>query len=149
VSMRRVIQSPIHPALIKHAEMRGKSVENRIADAITRFAGSMRFVYVHVIWFSLWIIFRVEKFPFGLLTMIVSLEAIFLSTFLLISQNRQDERRQLLADTEWKLVQKQQKENQIEIKQNEQLLGLSQQILDLTRQIHGLSVRLGAPEGPE
>jgi len=132
-----------------HAEMRRASIQNRIADAITKFAGSMVFVYVHIVWFALWIGFRVEKFPFGLLTMMVSLEAIFLSTFLLISQNRQDERRQLLADSEWKLVQQQQKENELEIKQNEQLLGLSQQILELTQQIHGLSIRLGPTERPE
>ncbi len=68
--------------------------ETKLADSITRFAGSMSFVYLHVIWFSLWIIFAVQigdKFPFGLLTMIVSLEAIFLSAFILVSQNRQAE----------------------------------------------------------
>jgi hypothetical protein len=55
---------------------------NRVADAITAFAGSMLFVYVHVIWFGCWIGFGVEDYPFGLLTMIVSLRAIFLSTFM-------------------------------------------------------------------
>jgi len=128
--------------------MRRASIQNRIADAVTKFAGSMVFVYVHIVWFVLWIGFRVEKFPFGLLTMMVSLEAIFLSTFLLISQNRQDERRQLLADAEWKLVQEQQNENELEVKQNEELLDLSRQILELTRQIHGLSQRGGSPERP-
>ncbi|HYT77652.1 MAG TPA: DUF1003 domain-containing protein [Actinomycetota bacterium] len=139
---------PTHPALRRHAEMRRASIQNRIADAVTKFAGSMVFVYVHIVWFVLWIGFRVEKFPFGLLTMMVSLEAIFLSTFLLISQNRQDERRQLLADAEWKLVQEQQNENELEVKQNEELLDLSRQILELTRQIHGLSQRGGSPERP-
>lgn len=148
MSMRRVIHPPLHPALVKHSEMRRASVENRIADVITKFAGSMTFVYVHIVWFSLWIILRVEKFPFGLLTMLVSLEAIFLSTFVLISQNRQDERRQFLADSEWKLVQEQQKENQLEVRQNEQLLGLSKQILDLTREIHRISMNAG-PRGGE
>ncbi len=143
------VRIPAHPVLRLHAEMRRASIQNRIADAITKFAGSMVFVYGHIVWFALWIGFRVEKFPFGLLTMMVSLEAIFLSTFLLISQNRQDERRQLLADSEWKLVQQQQKENELEIKQNEQLLGLSQQILELTQQIHGLSIRLRPTERPE
>lgn len=147
MSMRRVIHPPLHPALLKHAEMRRVSVEDRIADVITRFAGSMTFVYVHVIWFSLWIILRVEKFPYGLLTMLVSLEAIFLSTFVLISQNRQDERRQVLADSEWKLVQEQEKENQREVEQNEQLLGLSKQILELTREIHRLSMSAGPGRG--
>lgn len=142
------VNEPIHPVLRRHSELRRMSIQNRIADAITRFAGSMAFVYVHVVWFTLWIGFRVEKFPFGLLTMMVSLEAIFLSTFLLISQNRQDERRQMLADAEWKLVQQQQNENEMEIKQNEELLGLSKQILELTREIHGLSLRIGPPGLP-
>jgi uncharacterized membrane protein len=60
-------------------------VQNRVADAITRFAGSMVFADVHVLWFGVWIGLRVEGYPFGLLTMIVSLEAIFLSTFILVS----------------------------------------------------------------
>ena len=93
----------------------------------------MVFVYLHVVWFAVWIVFRVEKFPFGLLTMIVSLEAIFLSTFVLISQNRADERRMLLADTEWHLV-------QAEGHQNEQLISISEQILQLTQAIHDLTV---------
>jgi len=148
MTVRSLTHPPIHPALLKHAEMRRASIENRIADIITRFAGSMTFVYVHILWFSLWIMLRVEKFPFGLLTMLVSLEAIFLSTFVLISQNRQDERRQLLADSEWKLVQEQQKENQRELEQNEQLLGLSKSILELTREIHSISMNAG-PRGRE
>ncbi len=74
----------------------------RIADAITRFSGTMTFVGLHILWFGAWIVYNVEapypfdRFPFGLLTLIVSLEAIFLSTFVLISQNegarRDDER---------------------------------------------------------
>ena len=92
---------PEHPALAAHAEERATSLQNRIADAITRFAGSMVFVYVHIVWFALWIGFRVEKFPFGLLTMIVSLEAIFLSTFVMISQNRGDAARQVFADHQY------------------------------------------------
>jgi uncharacterized membrane protein len=69
-------------------------VQNRIADRITAFAGSMTFVYSHIAWFGCWIGFGVENYPFGLLTMIVSLEAIFLSTFVMISQNRADAKRQ-------------------------------------------------------
>jgi uncharacterized membrane protein len=65
----------------------------------------MRFVYLHVIWFAAWIGFGVEPYPFGLLTMILSLEAIFLSTFVMISQNRADEKRQVLADHQWQMVQ--------------------------------------------
>jgi uncharacterized membrane protein len=65
----------------------------------------MQFVYLHVVWFGLWIGLRVERYPFGLLTMIVSLEAIFLSTFVMISQNRADEKRQVLADQQGRTVQ--------------------------------------------
>ena len=79
-----------NPALVEHARKRATSVQNRIADRITGFAGSMRFVYLHLVWFGLWIGLGVEGYPYGLLTMIVSLEAIFLSTFVLISQNRAD-----------------------------------------------------------
>jgi uncharacterized membrane protein len=118
-----------NPALVEHAKKRAESVQNRIADAITAFSGSMLFVYIHIIWFACWIGFRVEKYPFGLLTMIVSLEAIFLSTFVLISQNRADAKRQIIANLEWKTVQE-------EDKQNEELLQLSNQILDLTKEIH-------------
>src|SRR6266568_2594309 len=82
------LPEPIDPALVKHAEERAHEAQNKVADAITRFSGSMTFVYIHVIWFGAWIGFGVEKYPFGLLTMIVSLEAIFLSTFVMISQNR-------------------------------------------------------------
>jgi uncharacterized membrane protein len=126
---------PVNPALLKHAEERGKRLENRVADQITRFAGSMQFVYLHVVWFAAWIILGVEHYPFGLLTMIVSLEAIFLSTFVMISQNRADEKRQVLADHQWQTVQD-------EEQQNEQLLQLSNQILELTRAIHQMA---GAP----
>jgi uncharacterized membrane protein len=117
-----------NPALVQEARRRAESVENRVADRITAFAGSMTFVYVHIIWFSCWIGFRVEDYPFGLLTMIVSLEAIFLSTFILISQNRADAKRQVIADQQWQTVQK-------EDRQNEELLALSQRILELTTAI--------------
>jgi uncharacterized membrane protein len=118
-----------NPALVEHAEQRAKSVENRFADRVTAFSGSMRFVYIHVIWFTLWIALGVEAFPYGLLTMIVSLEAIFLSTFVMISQNRADEKRQVIANQAWTTVQD-------EDKQNEELLRLSRQILELTRELH-------------
>jgi uncharacterized membrane protein len=121
--------APLHPALVKHSEERSRSTQNRVADAITLFAGSMLFVYLHIVWFGAWITFGVERYPFGLLTMIVSLEAIFLSTFVMISQNRADERRQVLADNQWKIV-------QFEEAQNEQLIALSGQILELTQAIH-------------
>jgi uncharacterized membrane protein len=123
-----------HPGLAAHAEQRAQSLQARIADRITAFAGSMTFVYVHLVWFAIWIGSGVEKFPFGFLTMIVSLEAIFLSTFVMISQNRQDDARQAFADTEYQMVLK-------EKAQNEELLKLSQQILELTREVHKITVR--------
>ena len=89
---------PGSPALLQHVSERSKRRENRAADQITRFAGSMKFVYIHAIWFSLWIALGVEDYPFGLLTMIVSLEAIFLSTFVMIGQNRQAEFQRAKAD---------------------------------------------------
>jgi uncharacterized membrane protein len=118
-----------NPVLLEHAKQRAESVQNRIADQITAFAGSMWFVYIHIIWFASWIGFGVEKYPYGLLTMIVSLEAIFLSTFVMISQNRADAKRQVIANQQWQTVKE-------EDQQNEQLLELSNQILDLTRAIH-------------
>ncbi len=126
-------KTPIHPALLELGEERARSVQNRVADAITRFAGSMWFAYLHIAWFSIWIALRIERYPYGLLTMIVSLEAIFLSTFVMISQNRQDDARRHLADQEWRMVQS-------EELQNEQLLGISNQILDLTKAIHELTL---------
>jgi len=127
----RLVHLPIqaNPARVEHAEQRAQNVQNRIADRITTFAGSMRFVYIHIAWFGLWIGLGVEKYPFGLLTMIVSLEAIFLSTFVMISQNRADAKRQVIANLEWKTVRE-------EDKQNRELLNLSNQILELTKAIH-------------
>ena len=92
-----------NPALTVHRDRRAASATLRLADTITAFSGSMRFVALHIIWFGAWIIVNLavlhfDPFPFGLLTMLVSLEAIFLSTFVLISQNRYEERQQLVVD---------------------------------------------------
>ena len=87
-----------------------RRVQDRTADSITGVAGSMRFVYLHMIWFGAWIALNVgltgfnhefDKYPFGLLTMIVSLEAIFLSTFVMISQNRQAARSDLRSQLDF------------------------------------------------
>jgi len=118
-----------NPALAEHLRQRRASLENRIADRITGFAGSMRFVYIHVLWFGLWIGLGIAAYPYGLLTMIVSLEAIFLSTFVMISQNRADARRQVVVDQQWQRV-------QLEDRQNRELLDLSNQILALTKDVH-------------
>ncbi len=101
------IMSPLDPkkeAQIKQEEKSLRrqihSVEGRLADTITGFSGSIYFVYFHIIWFTLWVLVNqgvfepyipiFDPFPYGLLTMLVSLEAIFLSTFILIAQNRQE-----------------------------------------------------------
>ena len=123
---------PINPALVEHQKQWAEAFGNRIADTVTRFAGSMTFVYLHVIWFGCWIGFGVESYPYGLLTMIVSLEAIFLSTFVMISQNRAAAKQQAIADQEWTTVQE-------EDQQNRQLLDLSNQILALTKEVHAFA----------
>jgi uncharacterized membrane protein len=84
---------------LRHDEEHRKSVQDRAADILTAFSGNMIFVYLHVVWFTFWIVANLgllpikpfDPFPFGLLTLVVSLEAIFLSTFVLISQNRAGE----------------------------------------------------------
>ncbi|MBI2635796.1 DUF1003 domain-containing protein [Candidatus Peregrinibacteria bacterium] len=85
---------------------RRKGMQEKMADAVTSFTGSVLFVYIHVIWFLAWLVFNLgltpfpsfDPFPFGLLTMIVSLEAIFLSTFVLISQNRMSQMSERRSD---------------------------------------------------
>lgn len=90
-------------AQLEKAAQSQRSSADRVADRITRFCGSMGFVWVHVFWFAVWIIGNtlvpikpIDPYPFSFLTLVVSLEAIFLSTFIMISENRQqriDERR--------------------------------------------------------
>ena len=129
----RLSRLPLHnPALAQHARERAERRQNRVADRITEFAGSMAFVYLHLLWFGAWIVFGVEGYPYGLLTMIVSLEAIFLSTFVMISQNRADAKRRVVADLAWQTVQDEDRENQ-------ELLRLSNQILELTQAIHEMA----------
>ncbi|MGZ4257223.1 MAG: DUF1003 domain-containing protein [Gaiellaceae bacterium] len=131
------LEEPLNPALLKHEEERAQDAQNRIADRITAFSGSMLFVYVHIAWFACWIGFGVEKYPYGLLTMIVSLEAIFLSTFVMISQNRADAKRRVITNQQWRTVQE-------EDKQNVELLDLSRQILALTKEVHSVARSLEA-----
>jgi uncharacterized membrane protein len=142
-----------HPALREHHDQRAARLQNRIADRITDLAGSMQFVYVHLIWFGVWVAINVgllgfvfgkgfDPFPFGLLTMIVSLEAIFLSTFVMISQNRADQKRQVLADHQWEMIKEEEKQNRL-------LLDLSRQILDLTAAIHDVTVQRQTDQGTQ
>jgi uncharacterized membrane protein len=85
-----------HPVVVEHAAKRAH-LQLRVADRITAFAGSMPFVYVHIVAFTVWMLF-VESTPWPKLTLIVSLEAIFLSTFVMIGQNRQGEFQRAKAD---------------------------------------------------
>ena len=85
------------PVVLAHQASRSSDVQLRVADAITKFAGSMRFVYLHAVAFAAWMLF-LEGSPWQTLTLIVSLEAIFLSTFVMIGQNRQSEFQQAKAD---------------------------------------------------
>jgi uncharacterized membrane protein len=140
MSRQRVSPTIPHPALVEHAQERAAFLQNRIADRITAYAGSMHFVYLHIALFAIWMLL-IEDSPWPTLTLIVSLEAIFLSTFVMISQNRADEKRQAMASQEWQSV-------QLEEKQNEQLLDLSKQILDLTDAIHRLTVEHTGKPGP-
>jgi uncharacterized membrane protein len=96
-SLSKVLEQNIRTlAYLRLQASRSRGVQDRLADAITTFSGRLVFVYVHIVWFGLWILLNTghmgvppfDPFPYGLLTMVVSLEAIFLSTFVLISQNR-------------------------------------------------------------
>ena len=96
-ALNKVIERNIRTIIrLRLKAARERSVHDHIADTITSFSGRMGFVYVHIVWFGLWILLNTgrvgvgafDPFPYGLLTMIVSLEAIFLSTVVLISQNR-------------------------------------------------------------
>jgi uncharacterized membrane protein len=128
-------RGPLSPPLVEHEEQRASSLQSRAADAITGFAGSMTFVYVHMAWFAFWVLLPVEKYPFGLLTMIVSLEAIFLSTFVMISQNRADARRQVFADSQYEMIQEEKKQNLELLEQGKRIERLTQSVLDLTKEV--------------
>jgi uncharacterized membrane protein len=113
-----------HPVVVAHTTHRAADVQLRIADAITGFAGSMRFVYLHAIAFGLWMVL-VEADPWPKLTLVVSLEAIFLSTFVMIGQNRQAAFQQSKADHDFV-------EQELELKSN----------TELTRAVHQLALEI-------
>jgi uncharacterized membrane protein len=114
-----------HPTVRSEAEKRSADLQLRVADGITKFAGSMAFVYVHILAFAVWMLV-IEKSPWPTLTLVVSLEAIFLSTFVMIGQNRQASFQQDKADHDFVA-------NELELKTNTEL---TQMIADLTREIH-------------
>jgi uncharacterized membrane protein len=113
-----------HPVVTKARQKRAEDVQLKIADAITAFAGSMPFVYVHIVVFAGWMLL-VERSPWPTLTLVVSLEAIFLSTFVMIGQNRAAAFQQAKANHDFL-------EQELELKTNTQL----------TREIHVLTTEL-------
>ncbi|MFE9323067.1 DUF1003 domain-containing protein [Nocardia sp. NPDC052278] len=114
-----------HPAVVRFHEVRAESLQLRVADWITKFAGSMRFVYIHAIGFAIWMIWA-EQSPWPTLTLVVSLEAIFLSTFVMIGQNRQAEFQQMKADHDFN-------EQELELKTNTEL---TRAIHKMTKELH-------------
>jgi uncharacterized membrane protein len=115
---------PHHPVVLEEQARRAADIQLRIADWITTFAGSMNFVYLHIVLFTFWMLFF-ESSPWPTLTLAVSLEAIFLSTFVMIGQNRQASFQQAKADHDFT-------EQELELKTNTQL----------TREIHQLTTEL-------
>jgi len=113
-----------HPVVVAHDLRRSQDFQLKIADAVTAFAGSMIFVYLHVVGFAGWMLF-VESSPWPTLTLVVSLEAIFLSTFVMIGQNRQSAFQQAKADHDFL-------EQELELKTN----------TEITREIHALTTEL-------
>ena len=128
-------QAEHHPVVIAHRARRSADLELRVADAITAFAGSMRFVYIHAVLFAVWMIVF-ESDPWPKLTLVVSLEAIFLSTFVMIGQNRQADFSQRKADHDFL-------EQEQELKLNTEL---TKAIHQLAQQIH-TRVNAAPPSG--
>jgi uncharacterized membrane protein len=123
---RRLLRGKVahHPVVLEEAERRSRDFQLRLADQITTFAGSMNFVWMHAAIFAVWMLF-LEKSPWPMLTLVVSLEAIFLSAFVMIGQNRQSTFQQAKADHDFET-------QDLELKTN----------TELTRQIHVLTVEL-------
>jgi uncharacterized membrane protein len=119
------VKLPHHPVVLEEQAQRAADIQLRIADRITGFAGSMNFVYLHVALFAVWMLF-IEKSPWPTLTLIVSLEAIFLSTFVMIGQNRQAAFQQAKADHDFN-------EQELELKTNTEL---TREIDRLTTEVH-------------
>jgi uncharacterized membrane protein len=113
-----------HPGIQHYLDQRAADAQARVADAITAFAGSMAFVYLHVVVFTVWMVFG-EGNPWPTLTLAVSLEAIFLSTFVMIGQNRQAALQQAKADHDFVA-------QELELKTN----------TEITRSIHTLTAEL-------
>jgi uncharacterized membrane protein len=123
---RNATSKPMHhPVVVRINDQRSADLQLRLADRITAFAGSMRFVYIHALGFAAWMLFF-ERSPWPTLTLVVSLEAIFLSTFVMIGQNRQAAFQQAKADHDFA-------EEEQELKLN---TTLTREIHELTREVH-------------
>jgi uncharacterized membrane protein len=127
--------APRHPVVVSELRRRREDIQLRIADGITAFAGSMNFVYLHAVLFAAWMIW-LEKSPWPTLTLTVSLEAIFLSTFVMIGQNRQAAFTQAKANRDFAVGERELHDN-----------------TELTRLIHELTIEIrnhyvGAAPGP-
>ena len=114
-----------HPVIEAQRQQRAADIQLRVADSITKFAGSMKFVYIHAVVFAAWMLLA-EKSPWPTLTLVVSLEAIFLSTFVMIGQNRQADFAQRKADHDFN-------EQEAELKLNTRLTKL---VHELTKEMH-------------
>ena len=114
-----------HPVVVRLNRQRADDFQLRVADRITAFAGSMPFVYLHVVAFGIWMVLF-EKSPWPTLTLVVSLEAIFLSTFVMIGQNRAAAFQQAKADHDFL-------EEEQELREN---TSLTREIHALTREVH-------------
>lgn len=124
------------------AEKSKATFSNKLADKITAFAGSMWFVYIHALIFAIWTatgLFGLDEYPFNFLTMIVSLEAIFLSTFVMIGQNRQAQAAELKAEKDYRVEYDELTRNSTT---NNQILNLMGKTHSLTKQIHKLHKEL-------
>jgi uncharacterized membrane protein len=127
-----------------------RNLQDRIADIVTAFSGSMAFVYIHAVWFGLWVLLNVglihiphisefDPYPFGLLTMIVSLEAIFLSTFVLVSQNRLSE----VSDKRAEL------DLQVNLLAEQKATKVLEMLDEIAKQLDGMSKHFNFQQDPE
>jgi uncharacterized membrane protein len=131
-----------HPVVLAEARRRREDFQLRLADRITSFAGSMNFVWLHAAVFIAWMLF-LETSPWPTLTLVLSLEAIFLSTFVMIGQNRQTAFQQAKADHDFQT-------QELERKTNTEL---TRQIHALTQELHRRFIRIShepdhAAQGP-
>jgi len=126
-----------HPVVVTEFNKRAADAQLRLADKITAFAGSMRFVYLHALLFAVWMVV-LEKSPWPTLTLVVSLEAIFLSTFVMIGQNRQAAFQAAKADRDYKDV------NTLLVENTD----LTRSVHQLTNEVHDLLFANQKPAPP-